>query len=58
MKRNILKIRYLFFWNNYVKSFTGYPLYHNIPYNEDLAIHICLGYSPEIRYKFLNYFWI
>ncbi|RIB10645.1 kinase-like domain-containing protein, partial [Gigaspora rosea] len=29
--------------------FTGYPPYHDIPHNEDLATRICLGYRPEIR---------
>ncbi|RIB15245.1 kinase-like domain-containing protein [Gigaspora rosea] len=29
--------------------FTGYPPYHNISHDEDLAIKICLGYRPEIK---------
>ncbi|RIB11147.1 kinase-like domain-containing protein, partial [Gigaspora rosea] len=29
--------------------FTGYPPYHNIPHDENLAIKICLGYRPEIE---------
>ncbi|RIB09661.1 kinase-like domain-containing protein [Gigaspora rosea] len=29
--------------------FTGYPPYHDIPHNKDLAIKICLGYRPKIR---------
>ncbi|RIB19773.1 kinase-like domain-containing protein [Gigaspora rosea] len=31
--------------------FTGYPPYHDIPHNEDLAIRVCLGHRPEIRCK-------
>ncbi|RIB19250.1 kinase-like domain-containing protein, partial [Gigaspora rosea] len=31
--------------------FTGYPPYHDIPHNEDLAIKICLGHRPKIRCK-------
>ncbi|RIB20363.1 kinase-like domain-containing protein [Gigaspora rosea] len=30
---------------------TGYPPYHDIPHDEDLAIKICLGYRPEIKCK-------
>ncbi|RIB03567.1 kinase-like domain-containing protein [Gigaspora rosea] len=29
--------------------FTGYPPYHDIPHNKDLATRICLGYRPKIR---------
>ncbi|RIB23656.1 kinase-like domain-containing protein, partial [Gigaspora rosea] len=29
--------------------FTGYPPYHDIPHNKDLAIKICLGYRPKIN---------
>ncbi|RIB11331.1 kinase-like domain-containing protein [Gigaspora rosea] len=29
--------------------FTGYPPYHDIPHNEDLAIQVCLGHRPKIR---------
>ncbi|RIB22982.1 kinase-like domain-containing protein [Gigaspora rosea] len=29
--------------------FTGYPPYHDIPHDKDLAIRICLGYRPKIR---------
>ncbi|RIB20072.1 kinase-like domain-containing protein, partial [Gigaspora rosea] len=29
--------------------FTGYPPYHDIPHNEDLATRICLGYRPKIK---------
>ncbi|RIB07807.1 kinase-like domain-containing protein [Gigaspora rosea] len=29
--------------------FTGYPPYHDIPHDKDLATHICLGYRPKIR---------
>src|SRR5260363_332895 len=29
--------------------FTGYPPYHDIPYEKVLATRICLGYRPKIR---------
>ncbi|RIB22119.1 kinase-like domain-containing protein [Gigaspora rosea] len=29
--------------------FSGYPPYHDIPHDENLAIKICLGYRPEIK---------
>ncbi|RIB09873.1 kinase-like domain-containing protein [Gigaspora rosea] len=29
--------------------FTGYPPYHDIPHDEDLAIQVCLGVRPKIR---------
>ena len=29
--------------------FTGYPPYHDIPHDKDLATRICLGYRPKIR---------
>ncbi|RIA99953.1 kinase-like domain-containing protein, partial [Gigaspora rosea] len=29
--------------------FTGYPPYHDIPHNENLAIQVCLGHRPKIR---------
>ncbi|RIB20844.1 hypothetical protein C2G38_2140965 [Gigaspora rosea] len=31
--------------------FTGYPPYHDIPHNEDLAVQVCLGRRPKIRCK-------
>ncbi|RIB30419.1 kinase-like domain-containing protein [Gigaspora rosea] len=31
--------------------FTGYPPYHDIPHNEDLAFQVCLGRRPKIRCK-------
>ncbi|RIB08779.1 kinase-like domain-containing protein [Gigaspora rosea] len=29
--------------------FTGYPPYHDIPHDNDLATRICLGYRPKIK---------
>ncbi|RIB10989.1 kinase-like domain-containing protein [Gigaspora rosea] len=34
--------------------FTGYPPYHDIPHDKDLATCICLGYRPEIRCEVLQ----
>ncbi|RIB20862.1 kinase-like domain-containing protein [Gigaspora rosea] len=31
--------------------FTGYPPYHDIPHDKDLATRICLGYRPKISCK-------
>ncbi|RIB20858.1 kinase-like domain-containing protein [Gigaspora rosea] len=31
--------------------FTGFPPYHDIPHDQDLAFRICLGYRPKIRCK-------
>ena len=49
MERNTHKNQIFIFWNNYVRSFTEYPPYYNIPHDNELAIKICYGLRPKIR---------
>ncbi|RIB19543.1 kinase-like domain-containing protein [Gigaspora rosea] len=49
--RNIVNQNMHSFYITDFEVFTGYPPYHNIPHDKDLATCICLGYRPKIRCK-------
>jgi len=36
---------------------TGYPPYHNIPHDQDLAMRICEGLRPKIRHQIPRLLW-